>query len=327
MSFALAPLKRALASHARVVRVVVARVEGSAPREVGAAMLVWADGQAGTIGGGALEFEAVARARAQLGAGAPVALDRVPLGPDLGQCCGGAAVILREIFSASDLQELEKAPIFARPVKPGGEMPLAVRRLLAQARAGRAHPAPAYIDGWMIEPLTPPARPLWIYGAGHVGRALVNVITPLDEFVITWVDTAPERFPPAPEGVTILPASAPQRVVAHAPRDAHHLIVTYSHALDLELCHALLSHGFASAGLIGSDTKWARFRTRLAALGHRDQAIETITCPIGDKRLGKHPQAIAIGVARHLLTIKTNDFNGEKVYERDQSGAIRAFNP
>jgi xanthine dehydrogenase accessory factor len=89
--------------------------------------------------------------------------------------------------------------------------------------------------------------------------------------------------------------------MAHAPRDAHHLIVTYSHALDLDLCHAALSRGFASAGVIGSATKWARFRRRLAQLGHAPAAIDRIDCPIGDPRLGKHPQAIALGVAARLL--------------------------
>ncbi len=319
MSFDLASLRRVLAARVRVVRVVVAETRGSTPREVGAAMLVWEDGQEGTIGGGALEHAAVEQARTLLAHGTGPLLETIPLGPDLGQCCGGVVVLLSEIFSAEDLHTIEGKSVFARPCRAGQA---ASPPLISPAQA-----APALIEGWMVEPVAPPAAPLWIYGAGHVGRALVDVITPLREFVITWVDTAPERFPPAPEGVTILPAAQPQRVVAHAPPDAHHLIVTYSHALDLELCHALLDHGFASAGLIGSASKWARFRTRLAALGHAPQAIDTITCPIGDKRLGKHPQAIAIGVAHHLLTIKNNVFNGEKPYERDQSGAIRASHP
>jgi xanthine dehydrogenase accessory factor len=90
--------------------------------------------------------------------------------------------------------------------------------------------------------------------------------------------------------------------VGHAPQEADHLIMTYAHDLDLALCHALLKHGFASAGLIGSATKWARFRTRLAALGHSPAQISRIACPIGDPHLGKHPQAIAVGVATALLS-------------------------
>jgi len=96
-------------------------------------------------------------------------------------------------------------------------------------------------------------------------------------------------------------ATAPARLVPHAPVRAEHLIATYAHDLDLALCHALLTHDFAGAGLIGSATKWARFRARLSALGHAPAQISRIACPIGDPALGKHPQAIALGVATALL--------------------------
>ena len=82
---------------------------------------------------------------------------------------------------------------------------------------------------------------------------------------------------------------------------AEHLVLTYSHALDLELCHRILGHGFARLGLIGSATKAARFRARLHDLGHLPVEIQRIACPIGDTSLGKHPQAIALGVATELL--------------------------
>jgi len=145
-----------------------------------------------------------------------------------------------------------------------------------------------------------PARPLWIYGAGHVGRALVNVIAPLPDFNITWIDTAAERFPQT--NVTTLVASDPTLVVKHAPADADHLILTYSHEIDFALCHAVLNHAFHSVGLIGSATKWARFRARLAALGHSNAQISRIACPIGDPSLGKHPAEIALGVATAMIS-------------------------
>jgi xanthine dehydrogenase accessory factor len=125
----------------------------------------------------------------------------------------------------------------------------------------------------------------------------------LPQLAITWVDTGLERFPQQmPDNVTMLPAADPARLVALAPHQAHHLILTYSHALDLALCHGLLGHDFASAGVIGSATKWARFRARLTALGHRPAQIARIRCPIGTPGFGKHPQAIAIGVAASLLS-------------------------
>jgi xanthine dehydrogenase accessory factor len=161
---------------------------------------------------------------------------------------------------------------------------------------------PELCDGWMLEPLSRPTRALWVWGAGHVGRAIVETLAPLPDIEITWIDTAANRFPDAlPANATQLVASNPADVVAYAPARAEHLILTYSHALDLELCHRLLGHGFAACGLIGSRTKWARFRSRLSALGHTDASISRIRCPIGDPTLGKHPQAIAVGVAHEIL--------------------------
>ncbi|AKO98538.1 xanthine dehydrogenase accessory protein XdhC [Marinovum algicola DG 898] len=146
------------------------------------------------------------------------------------------------------------------------------------------------------------AAPLWIWGAGHVGRAIAATMAPLQDREITLIDTSAARLPdPIPEGVTPLVAADPLRAVALAPPDASHIIVTYSHDLDLRLCDALLHHGFGDCGLIGSATKWARFRKRLAALGHATAQISRIACPIGDPALGKHPQAIAVGVAAGYL--------------------------
>jgi xanthine dehydrogenase accessory factor len=183
-----------------------------------------------------------------------------------------------------------------------GEMPLAVKRILAAARGQGLRPATALVQGWLVEPVATPTRQIWIWGAGHVGRALVSVLAPLPDLALTWMDVAPDRFPSVvPPGVTVIPAADPALLADHAPAEAEHLILTFSHALDLELCHHLLRRGFWSCGLIGSATKWARFRSRLKALGHDPAAIEQIRCPIGDPTLGKHPQAIAVGVAVDLM--------------------------
>lgn len=233
------------------IRVTISRAKGSSPRDAGTAMLVFADRIEGTIGGGALEWEAMAIARAMLADGTDQTTRAFPLGPSLGQCCGGAVTLE---FDATD----------ALPS-------------LAQA-------------------------PVWIWGAGHVGRAFVHSLSPLPNVALTWIDVAKERFPPdIPSSVHMALASDPPQLMPHAPATAHHLIATYSHDIDLALCHAALSHRFATAGVIGSATKWSRFRKRLGQLGHTDAQISRITCPIGDPSLGKHPQAIAIGVAARLI--------------------------
>ena len=308
--FDLDSLAEAVATHGKVARVVIAAHDGSSPRETGAAMLIWDAGQSGTIGGGALEWEAARLARDTLSGAGAARVQRVPLGPALGQCCGGAVTLVTEVFSAATLPRPE-AGVIARAVD-GRQMPLAVKRLLDRARAQGQRPEVQLVQGWLVEPVATRARALWIWGAGHVGRALVSVLAPLPGMQITWIDVAKDRFPAdIPAGVIALPCADPPRLVAHAPQEAEHLVLTYSHALDLDLCHRLLGHGFARAGLIGSATKWARFRARLAALGHAPGAIARIDCPIGDPALGKHPQAIAIGVAQAVLRPATRALQQE----------------
>lgn len=305
MSFDRDEMARRIAAHGAVVRVVVAEVAGSAPREAGAAMVVWADGQAGTIGGGALEHAAAVRAHAMLGAAAGDRLDRLALGPALNQCCGGAVTLLSEVWDRARLAAVAGS-VVARPL-PGAasEMPLSVRRILARARGEGVRPVARVVQGWFVEPVAAPLREIWIWGAGHVGRALIAVLAPLPEVRLTWIDTDTGRFPEVPEGVVQRVAADPADLVAMAPQHAEHLVLTYSHALDLALCDRILRHGFGDLGLIGSASKWARFRSRLAALGHAPAEIARIRCPIGRPDLGKHPQAIAVGVAADLLADRT----------------------
>jgi xanthine dehydrogenase accessory factor len=227
-------------------------------------MRVWQGGQSGTIGGGALEWDAARIARDMLAAGIERMERKIPLGPDLGQCCGGV-VTLAFHRDASTQKPIQK------PQQP----------------------------------------PLWIWGAGHVGRAIASVMAPLEDREIVLVDVAADRFPDGlPQNVLPLVASDPARVVARARKKADHLILTYSHDLDLALCDALLRHGFSRAGLIGSATKWARFRSRLGKMGHADAEISRIACPIGNVALGKHPQAIAMGVATALAYGADNALGG-----------------
>lgn len=304
MSLDLPSLRAAVEAHGAVVRILVVAVAGSVPRGAGTSMLVWEGGEEGTIGGGELENRAVAEARGMLGGLAAPVLRAVPLGPALGQCCGGSVTLAWERFEAVTLPG---ALPHARPLA-GTASP----RPAAEPPPGSP---PQVRDGWLIEAAPEAGRPLWVWGAGHVGRAVVSVLAPWPGVAITWVDLGPDRFPAAvPAGVTALPAAAPAALAPYAPREADHLVMTRSHEVDLALCHALLLHGFGSLGLIGSRTKLARFRSRLASLGHPAARIGRIACPIGDPALGKHPQAIAVGVAAALIRA------AEQPRERDAAG-------
>lgn len=308
MSFDVDELERRVAAAGRVARVVVANARGSTPREVGASMLVWSEGESGTIGGGALELQAIGAARSLLdGNSESAALRRYSLGPSLGQCCGGAVTLLTEIFDRARLdearQETARAGGFARHAERAEtEPPTAVERALRRIGESPSNMRPTVVAGWLIEPVCSPTRYVWLYGAGHVGRAIADVLGPLPGFRTTWIDVAMKRFPQnCPSNAEISVEQNPVNAVDCAPEEADHLILTFSHALDLEICGKLLERPFRSAGLIGSDTKWARFRKRLVELGHPESLVDRIKCPIGNPALGKHPRAIAIGVAASLL--------------------------
>ena len=165
----------------------------------------------------------------------------------------------------------------------------------------------SFKDGWLFEPVTKEKELIWIYGAGHVGTAIANILSKLSQFSVTCIDTSQDRYPDNfPKTVKKLITKNPAHIVQYAPSETHHLILTYSHALDLEICHQLLQHNFATAGLIGSKTKWARFKKRLNELNYTFEQINRIICPIGEPSFGKSPYEIAIGVASMLLEKEKN---------------------
>lgn len=308
--FDLEALAEAVRCKGTVARTVIADFRGSTPRETGSTMLVWAGGQSGTIGGGALEFEAAARARSLiLRQGFWLrSLDRMALGPALAQCCGGSVTLLTERYGPGEILELQAlgTPAFIRPavsgLPPGGS-DLPAMRAARGARSGE-RPGAMLTNGLMVEPWSTPGLPVWLYGAGHVGRAIVHASRglPLD---LTWIDTASDRYPePIPTHVTRLEAADPARAAAHAPADAVHLVLTYSHALDLAICHAVLSRTFGHLWLIGSASKRTRFLRRLRDLGHSEATLSRLVCPIGDRNLGKEPAAIALGVLADLVRLE-----------------------
>jgi xanthine dehydrogenase accessory factor len=293
-------LSRMLLAEASAVRVVVAATRGSAPRERGACMLVSESAVAGTIGGGHLEFRAIEIARGMLGRSEPGAtrLDRFALGATLGQCCGGAVELWFERFGAEDRDFIFRA-LAAREADPDALLITRLEPGPAPHRTITTH-APATTD--LVERLQPALTPLWLFGAGHVGSALVPVLAALP-FRVTWVDGREAAFPAAvPATVSMLWSDAPEAEVAAAPPAAFYLVMTHSHDLDYAIVRAILERDFAWAGLIGSATKRRRFAQRLARQGVL--GFTRFTCPIGIAGIeSKLPGAIAVAVAAQLQQV------------------------
>ncbi|MGI9505648.1 MAG: xanthine dehydrogenase accessory protein XdhC, partial [Geminicoccaceae bacterium] len=155
----------------------------------------------------------------------------------------------------------------------------------------------------LFEPIRTSDFHILLFGAGHVGKALVQVLQGLP-CSITWVDPRENEFPDIlPANVSIDAGDRPDLAVDVAPPGSYVLIMTHSHALDLVICErALQCDDLAFCGLIGSATKLAKFRRRLTALGLSAAALNGLTCPIGiDGISGKHPSEIAVAVAAQLL--------------------------
>ena len=255
-------LKRLNTENAVVVTVLA--TQGSVPRGAGTRMLVFAQGEEGTVGGGHLEFQALAHARQMLAGHAVQATLRQVLGPSLGQCCGGALELSFEKVDANDLSRLSLQ-------------------------------------------LTPSRTPLALFGGGHVGKALVRCLAPLP-FAVRWIDSRDEIFPAdVPAGVACEHSSPVQAAVADLAPGSRVLIMSFSHAEDLDIVVACLKRlrdkaDLPFVGLIGSQTKWATFRHRLEDRGFSEAEISQITCPIGVQGIsGKEPEVIAVAVAAQLL--------------------------
>ena len=307
MSFDFQKTNECIKSHGKIARVLILKTFGSAPRDEGTTMLIWDSGQFGTIGGGELEYQVTRLAKKIIIDNKGSRIKKFSLGPDMGQCCGGAVELLIEILDETKVKFLSVDDgFFARPVFKD-EKTLNVQALIKSYRNKSVPIKTLFKDGWLFEPVTKEKELIWIYGAGHVGTAIANILSQLSQFSVTCIDTSQDRYPDNfPKTVEKLITKNPAQIVQYAPLETHHLILTYSHALDLEICHQLLQHNFATAGLIGSKTKWARFKKRLNELDYTFEQINRIICPIGEPSFGKSPYEIAIGVASVLLEKKKN---------------------
>jgi len=221
-------LSSALEAHGVVVRVVLADVRGSTPRSTGTAMLVWDSGTCGTIGGGRLEWDAIAVANAMLEAGsAQTATRTFALGPALNQCCGGAVTVAFERWDVATYRALtcDFAGIYTRPVaQDAGDIPAALRRKCS-TWAHRDQPLPTTLQGgWLAEAVWRNRLPIYIHGAGHVGQALARVLHPMPGFELCVSDTRSAALDKLPAGIGVETAP-PTDVIASAPDIAAHLIM------------------------------------------------------------------------------------------------------
>jgi len=277
----------------------------------------------GTIGGGALEWAALEAALEALKSGRrPAARRSLALGPELAQCCGGRVDWRIETFDRRDAADLgllaaaesEGVQSLIAHVGPDGRVE---RRLDRDRPGGRLTERLLDATEWS-EPLGESARAVYLFGAGHVGRALALALAPLP-FVVSWIDSRREAFPAlAPANVAMFQIPEPASALAGAPDGALIAVMTHSHAVDLDVVAAALKgERFGYVGLIGSLTKRARFLRQMRDAGLTESMLARLTCPIGVPGIdGKDPAVIAASTAAQLLMAS------ERLAAEDRKAAV-----
>lgn len=321
------------------VLVTVAGVRGSAPREIGAKMIVTANETIGTIGGGQLEYQCT-RVAVGLLDETQLSLRSFPLGSSMGQCCGGVVEILFEPLGNGlpawlrDLKALhgqrEPAVVATRISRSApSKFVVTADRLFgvsdADAQPELVAGARAVLEGdgmphrdvqLFFEPVVGSDLNIAVFGAGHVGSAVVEALSRLD-CNIRWVDSRRAFFRQVPANVRTIEASDPALEVAAMPPGSFYLVMTHSHALDFDICDRILRRNDARyCGLIGSLSKRRRFEKRFRQQGLSQHLIDTLVCPIGVQGIsGKKPTEIAVAAAAEVL----------KVYSAAVQVASRAY--
>ena len=296
--------------HQKVGRVSILSTKGSTPRESGTEMFLWNQGQYGTIGGGALEFTISDICRKRLSQNKFSAyLINQPLGPGLGQCCGGSLNLVVEGFDSEILAKVKQIIVeygfYFRSIKNSMEKSSETKSLMDKEIIEFKVSNHTHIlkpNGLLMEKCQISKIPIWVFGAGHVGQAIVDLLVNLPQFDLNWVDFHETRFPKTlPLGAKKVVAQNPEMIVPYCPKEGNYFVITHSHDLDLKLIDGLIRIDPNFIGLIGSKTKWKRFQKRLVEMGHTQEDLDKITCPIGNPHLGKHPWEIAVGVVAELL--------------------------
>ena len=309
----------------RAVLVTVAGIRGSAPREIGAKMIVTASETIGTIGGGQLEYQST-RVAVDMLDDTEMTLRSFPLGSSMGQCCGGVVEILFEPLGDGipnwlrDLRALHgqhEAAVMATRISRteptkfvvtaeqifGADESEVDSGMVSRARSIlQADRKTARNVQELFEPIVLPDLNIAVFGAGHVGSAVVAALAGLD-CNIRWVDSRRHIFRNVPANVRAIEAPEPALEVAALPPGSFYLVMTHSHAMDFEICDRILRRrDVRYCGLIGSVSKRRRFEKRYRQQGMSDALLKNLTCPIGvDGISGKKPAEIAVAVAAEVL--------------------------
>lgn len=188
----------------------------------------------------------------------------------------------------------------AREMLLSGERSLKVERFNLGARLGQCCGGMATLS---FEPIGTAQKHLVVFGAGHVAKALLHIVSTLP-FRVTWIDEREDVFPQElPRGVTKCVTDDPVAEVRDLPPNSYYLVMTHNHQLDFDLARAIIDRGDSLYfGMIGSLTKRKKFDLRLAQRGYSNNQINTMICPIGVSMIsGKHPAEIAVSVAGELI--------------------------
>ncbi len=330
----IADLAQLPASDEPSVLVTVASVRGSAPREVGAKMIVTARQTIGTIGGGQLEHQCTKIASEQIKSEEAGPTDtrmrRFALGANCGQCCGGVVEMMFEPLSGSgaawlgvlkELHDERSAVVMATSSKePGTKFLISGKTckmfngsaqcptdILAAGRALLTGDDPAVmVADFLLEPIRPVTFNIAVFGAGHVGAATIDVLSRLD-CNIRWIDSRRNIFPTSlPANVLAVESVDPAREVMAMPPGSWFLVMTHSHPVDQEICARVLQReDFAYCGLIGSLSKRRRFERLMKKQGISERLLERLVCPVGIAGVGgRKPAEIAIAVAAEVLQVR-----------------------
>ena len=312
-----------MAAGESVVVVTVASIRGSAPREVGAKMIVTETETVGTIGGGQLEFQCARIAFDMLDGDPGASMRTFPLGSSMGQCCGGVVDIMFEpladglpvwLRNLKALYGQREAAVVVTGIGTGspkgvvtaedefGVEPLP-ESIVNEARAFLACGGPACSNADVFfDPVLGSDFNIAVFGAGHVGTAVVNALSNLD-CNIRWVDSRRNFFRQIPMNVRAIESADPSMEVAALPPRSCYLVMTHSHAIDFDIVDRILRRDDATyCGLIGSVSKKRRFEKRYKAQQMPPQLLAQLICPIGVPGIsGKKPAEIAVAAAAEVL--------------------------